>query len=291
MTIQIVVPTKGCVNKCKFCVSRMHGNDYDNIFDVFQIKKRIKWAEKNGVDTCIITGTGEVFQNYHFLGRLADIFKELNHPFPNVELQTSGVMLADSHEGFQHNLLISIYDNINILKELGVNTINLSVSNVFSSEINAEIIGIPEKLKFDLDKRCFFIKTNGFNLRLSLSMTDDYDNVLPENILQRAKDLGANQVTFRKLYHGEDDSEQTKWVNEHACDPSVLFKINEYMSINGVQRYRLPFGAMVYSIMGMSVVVDDNCMNKNVTDKLKYAILRENGKLYSSWDDEGSIIF
>jgi hypothetical protein len=48
---------------------------------------------------------------------------------------------------------------------------------------------------------------------------------------------------------------------------------------------------MAYSIWGMSTVIDDNCMNKNELKKLKYVILRENGKLYCQWDDEGSLIF
>ena len=51
------------------------------------------------------------------------------------------------------------------------------------------------------------------------------------------------------------------------------------------------FGPFVYSIRGMSVVLDDNCMAKEESTILKYIILRENGKIYSQWDDEGSLIF
>lgn len=106
-SISIVVPTKGCVNQCKFCVSRMHTNEYERVFDKFQIQKRIKWAVMNGVNTCIITGTGEALQNKNFLYILADIFEELDHPFPNVEFQTTGVLLT-------------AVDNIQHLKSLGV---------------------------------------------------------------------------------------------------------------------------------------------------------------------------
>ena len=93
-TISIVVPTKNCINNCKFCVSKMHDNPYLNTFDPIQITKRIKWAVMNGVNTCIITGTGEALQNPGFLHNLVTIFESMNHPFPNVELQTSGVMLT-----------------------------------------------------------------------------------------------------------------------------------------------------------------------------------------------------
>ena len=66
-SISIVVPTKGCVNDCKFCVSKMHDSPYENHFDIMQIRKRLKFAINNGVNTCILTGTGEVFQNKRFI--------------------------------------------------------------------------------------------------------------------------------------------------------------------------------------------------------------------------------
>jgi len=77
-TLSIVVPTSGCVNKCKFCVSRMHENDYDIKFNGVEIETRIKYAVMNGVNTCIITGTGEPLQNINFLNRLADSFEEID---------------------------------------------------------------------------------------------------------------------------------------------------------------------------------------------------------------------
>jgi hypothetical protein len=314
-TISIVVPTKGCVNKCPICVSRMHENSYADYFDEFQITKRIKWAVMNGVNTCIITGTGEAFQNYHFLGRLADIFKKMNYPFPNVEFQTTGVMLEDYDEtiGGKTGNLERKYYNISILKELGVSTISLSVSNVFDSARNADLIDMPEKLRFLIPSLCRIIKENGFNLRLSLNMYDHYDVVHPKEIIDACKKLGADQITFRKLYYGNDNSEQTQYVKLHRCEDETIQEIKNYIQGyiekeedgfgpfefeeenfvpgNGKLLYKLPFGASVYSIEGMSTVIDDDCMSKENNGSLKYCILRENGKLYAQWDDEGSLIF
>jgi hypothetical protein len=271
----------------------MHENKYENTFDEFQITKRIKWAVLNGINTCIITGTGEALQNYHFLGRLADIFRKMDHPFPDVELQTSGVML----DNFEYKIdaktgnKTADYFNIAILKELGVNTISLSISDIFNSENNAQIIGMPEKLKFNISSLCDFIKSNGFNLRLSLNMTNVYDEKDAESILRYCAQLHADQITFRKLYHSDDKSSQTQWVKENMAQPRVIENINYFIKSYGKPLYRLPFGPMVYSIMKMSTVVDDNCMNKDSFDTLKYVILRENGKLYTQWDDEGSLRF
>ena len=201
-TISIVVPTKGCVNKCPFCVSRMHNSPYENCFDTIQLTKRIKYAVMNGVNTCIITGTGEALQNPYFLGRLADVFRIMKYPFPNVELQTTGVMLMDYDIAIDGNSgeEIKKYHNINLLKELGVNTISLSIANIFSSSLNLEIIKVAKNLEFNLFSLVSFLKKQGFNVRLSLNMLKDYDKYSPIEIIRACKMLGANQVTFRKMY-------------------------------------------------------------------------------------------
>jgi hypothetical protein len=309
-TLSIVIPTKGCVNNCLFCVSRMHEDYYENKFDEFQMKKRIKWATMNDINTCIITGTGEPLQNYHFLCRLADIFREMNHPFPNVEFQTTGVMLMDTTECAKGGIkykdetftegLGYYYHNINILKELGVNTISLSIADIYDIS-NKQIIGIPDKLDVSLGKLCKFIKDEGFNLRMSINLLDIYDEHAPNQIIQRCKDLGANQITFRKMYCPKKGyNPQAEWVKEHSCKESKVKEIREFIrgtaqnghqDGNGKLLYQLPFGAFVYSIMDMSVVLDDNCMGQEETISLKFVILRENGKLYSQWDDFGSLIF
>ena len=311
-TLSIVVPTKGCVNNCPFCVSRMHENNYhDKDVDVFQLEKRIKWATSNGITTCVITGTGEALQNYRFLNELADLFDEMNHPFPNVEFQTTGIMLMDykesgcirSEDG--EYVRVKHYKAIDILKRLGVNTISISVSDVFNDVRNNEIIGTSEKTTITLEPLIKFLKSHKFNVRLSLNMLKSYNTKTPIEILERCKELGADQVTFRKMYSALDDhSSEAVWVTGNSCSNLKISEIIEYIAGgrdfidprvtvrgHGKYLYALPFGAKVYSIFGMSTVVDDDCMSKQNDEALKYVILRENGKLYARWDDEGSLIF
>lgn len=303
-TISIVVPTKGCVNNCPFCVSRMHDSPYENKWNDVQMVKRIKYAIMNNVNTCIITGIGEPLQNISFLNKLSMLFNRLDDPFPNIELQTTGIFLLQKEkifDNFMSTLSNPIYTNLVLLKKLGVNTISLSVSNIFNDELNNKIICVLEKEKFYLENLIRILKNDGFNIRLSLNMLKEYDAYTPENIIERCKDLGADQITFRKMYCPKVNfTPQTEWVKENSAKESTLKKIKEYIqgtSINGHQDgngkllYQLPFGPLVYSIMGMSVVIDDNCMGQESRLNLKYVILRENGKLYSQWDDEGSLIF
>lgn len=214
-SISIVVPTKGCVNKCKFCVSRMHENPYENCFDRIQIEKRIKWAVMNGVNTCILTGTGEALQNYKFLSSLYKVFEKLNYPFPNVELQTTGVMLMESAPGISDE---KFYPNISILKDLQVNTISVSISDPFDDENNMNIIGVSPRLKFKLIDLCKFIKEQGFNLRLSLNMTSVFNKIAPEELFSKLKEFNPDQITFRKLWFNDRSLDQSKWIMENSCD-------------------------------------------------------------------------
>ena len=312
-SISIVAPTKGCINNCGYCVSKMHSNNYSPRFNKIQIEKRLKFAANNGVNTAILTGTGEFLQNIKFAEELASIFEEMNHPFPNVELQTTGVLLLKKtleengdYVEVKNPSNKFLYENICLLKKLRVNTISLSISDIFNDENNASIIGIHQKLRFKLSDLITTLKQHDFNIRLSVNMIDIYDGISPKDIINACKNIGGNQITFRKLYQSYDNSKQSKWVKTNACKEKTLTNIEEYIAgiwyhnntgkewrenAHGKPLYKLPFGAMAYSINGMSTVIDNNCMNKEENEKLKYVILRENGKLYSQWDDEGSLIF
>jgi len=290
-TMSISVPTKNrCVNDCKFCVSKTHTNDYEDRFRDKEsekyllyksdLRRRFDYAKLHNVDTIILTGTGEALQNVPFLLMMDEILKEMNNPFPRIEIQTSGVMLTD--------------ENLHILRMMGVSTISLSISDIFNDESNLSIMGVHPKLQFKLDEICKKIKDKGFNLRLSLNMTDVYNDIdHPFHFFQRFTELGANQVTFREMYYSSNDTDEDKWIKEHLIKPILISQIKEYIKERGKAQYILPFGATVYSIHKMSTVVDSDCMDtkSEVDDILKYLILREDGKLYTDWGDEGTLIF
>lgn len=294
MNIQLVVPTKGCVNTCPFCCSKMHESPYETHFDFIQIEKRIKEAMIRGISTCVLTGTGEVLQNGKFLENLYDIFEKLDHPFPNMEIQTTGVMLMDYQEIINDKTgnITKFYYNIELLKRLRVNTVSLSISDLFSDKNNSRIIGIPTKLQFQLPELISFLKKYNFNVRLSLNMLNNLDDKEPNDIFMYAYSIGADQISFKKMYYNEDSQyEQNVWIKENMCKEETIEKIKHYILEKGRHIYTLEFGSKVYSVYGLSTVVVDDCMAVTNTDTQRYIILRENGKLYCHWDDEGSLIF
>jgi len=51
------------------------------------------------------------------------------------------------------------------------------------------------------------------------------------------------------------------------------------------------FGAVRYSVRDMSVVVDDDCMSAAVKPVMKYLNPAARCKIYTKWDDRGSLLF
>lgn len=285
-SLSICVPG-GCYNRCKFCVSRMHTEKYINQIekntrfrDLYKkdYKKRLLFARDNGCNTVMLTGSGEPLINRKFIEDFFEWNDNLEAPFRWIEIQTSGVSIDDEYLRF--------------LRNGGVNTISLSLSSVFSDEENYEYNNpIKEEFKINIDSLCKEIKKYDFNLRLSLNMTDFYNLKSAKEIFDRIKELKADQVTFRVLYKSFSECEQDKWIDLHKCNDEVINEITEYIKTNGTQLEILPFGAIKYSLDGISTVIDDDCMSKEINDTVKYIILRENCKLYSKWDDLGSLIF
>lgn len=286
-SLSVVVPTKGCVNNCKFCVAHMRDEEYKNqmdtnlpFYDLYErdYLKRLEFARDNGCNTIMLTGNSEPQQNRIFLAKFGTWNAGLDKPFRWIEMQTTGVMIDDGYLRFLRN-------------HVGVSTISVSLSSL-DSEQNQEYNGTPDALKVDIEHLCSEIKRYDFNLRLSLNLTDYYDDKDISRVLNECRlRLGANQITFRELYASGMGTAQDEWIEEHGVSPAKVVSISKYIKDNGEKLEQLPFGAYKYSLHGMSVVLDDDCMSKEVKDGYKYLILRPDCKLYSRWDDPASLIF
>ena len=272
-SLSIVVPTGGCVNNCKFCVSKLHHEYYEDksknsdFYDEYF--KKLEYVKERGCIYAILTGTGEPLQNRNFLKMVGELNKRLDDPFI-LEIQTSGVMLTDRNLDFLKN-------------EVGVTTISLSVSDIFDDANNMNVIGVHKRLRFGLDELCSRIKSKGFILRLSVNMIDVYDNHTPQETIDRLLELNPDQVIFRVLWHNEEDNEINRWIRSNSSSPSTILAINDYIKNNGKYIGNLPTR---YDINGVSIVVDDDCMARKKIQQFRYLILREDCNLYSRWDSD-----
>ena len=290
MTVQslsIAVPA-GCPNACRFCVSRMHEEDYTNQIeknlrfrDLYKrdYRDRLAFARDNGCNSLIFTGDGEPLMNRRFIEETADLNASLGLPFRILELQTSGATLDDEALRWLRNTI-------------RVSTISLSLSSVWSNEKNAEYNGASAGFAIDIDKLCSEIKRYDFNLRLSLNMTDAYNDAGPESVFARAGALGADQLTFRKLYTSGKETRQDTWIMEHSVRENFWSDLSAWVQARGRRLERLPYGALRYSVNGISTVIDDDCMSTaEGKEEIKYLVLRQNCRLYTRWDDKGSLLF
>ncbi len=289
-SLSIVVPNKKCINKCKFCVSRMHNEDYKNqmdcnlpFYDLYykDYINRLEYARDNGCNTVMLTGNSEPQQNRHFLMLFGIMNQNLKNPFKTIEMQTTGAGLDEGYLRFLRN-------------HVGVTTISLSVSS-FEDDTNNYIIQTPKTKQIKLIKMIELIKKYDFNLRLSLNMNElmfKFNHIEKfKGDFNYLKELGIDQITFRKLY-GEGENEEHEWIDRHTINTiHILPRIEQYIKKNGRELSILPYGAVQYEIHGMSVVVDNDCMSTEVKEEFKYLILREDCKLYSKWDSKASLIF
>lgn len=285
-SLSICVPGR-CPNKCRFCVARMHHEYYKNQIEKNKpfrrlykedYKTKLAFARDNGCNTLMFTGTGEPLANQSYLEMVGEMNRSLEKPFRMIELQTSGIFIKEPLLRWLRN-------------DIQVNTISLSLSS-FNSHINSDYNVIPVDLRFLIVDICKLIKIYDFNLRLSLNMTDEFDKYSVAQIFDECSKLGADQVTFRKLYHSpENDKPQDKWISTHLVKDIFWIDLNNYIKFNGRKLEKLPFGATRYSVNEMSVVVDEDCMSTETKEEVKYLIMRENCKLYTKWNDKGSLLF
>lgn len=298
-SLSICVPGKKCINQCKFCVSCMHTDAYKNqmdenlpFYDLYfeDYIKRMIFAKENDANIMMITGDIEPLQNRHFLQTLATINKYVLPQkgcsgFNWIEIQTSAV-------GFDRNYARFLRNTV------GVSVFSFSLSS-FDDEKNAEIVRMPKNMQVNIQEVCETAKEYDFTLRLSLNMSKEMlrsiggilNYKIIEKIFTKAQSLGADQVTFRKFYT-DGDNPQSKWIAENAVPDEFFKMLHEYVKHEGRLIGTLPYGYNQYSINGISVVIDEDCMNEAKAQKeaSKYFVIRPDCKLYDGWNKE-DIIF
>lgn len=290
-SLSIVVPNKACINHCASCPSRMHDNNYPILFDerrsdfdlyLKDYIKRLEFARDNGCNTLMLTGTSEPQQNRRFLVLFGMMMQMMENPFRSIEMQCTGALLDEAYIGF-------------LRRHVGLTLMALSVF-ALDDDANMKIINPPNNVDINVLDAAGMVKNSGMSLRMCLNMTDYFNRFaeVPEQLFYLMKEkYGADQLTFRVLYAADDDRPENEWVRKNAAHSNTIKAIREYVKENGEPLGRLPYGAVKYGIDGMSVVIDDDSMGKEPEkpDSYKYLILRPDCRLYSSWDNKGSLVF
>lgn len=247
------------------------------------IRKRLIYARDNGCDVCILTGNNEPQQNREFLRVFSEVNKSLPSPFVNIEMQTTGSFITD--------------DSLDFYKySVGITTIALSISCLDDNEVNKDIIQTKD-IFLNLLELCNLIKERNINLRLCLNLNDlilAHHTFDAESIIGECLNLHADQLIFRKIWTANNNSDQSKWVEENVTEKTsaLLDDLKNYIRKNGIYLDELRYGLARYDLHGMSTVIDEDCMAKDIEkNALKYLILRPDGHLYTKWDSKASLVF
>ena len=295
-SLSLCCPAKKCINHCETCTARQHSNPYFNLYHsdclpaVYEyweeVIKRLKYARDKKCSILMLTGGVEPQQDKKWLEGVYLALKSLPDPFLNIEMQTTGAFI-------DHNYLI-------FLKNIGLTTLAVSTFNIFNDTINQDIIHCPTRT-LDLDFLCDDATMEGLNIRICINVTDKVaassgvktPAKVVAAILDRCVELHANQVTFRKMWSNPGTPE-ADWIKENCTEYSddILAHVSSVVKNNGKLINKLPYGAERYDYHGLSIVIDTDSMAKDESNTAtKYYIIREDGKMYSSWDSPASLVF
>lgn len=326
-SLSICCPALKCINNCKTCAARQNTSLYENKYhgscrDAREywddLIKRMRYAQSVGCKTVVLTGTNEPQQDRRWLEGLYLAMKSLPEPFVNIEMQTTGALLMVGDfipflkEIGVTTIALSVFSldtdkNAEIMgrteskvdigelcyriKSRGLNvrmcfnvTDKLLVEKLYDEQVGEDIVIGKDELAYIDTIRKQKIRQEYLlkNLRY---------------ILHIAESWKIDQVTFRKLWCVKDTPEK-EWIeanSEYVYD--FLDTVVSFIRHNGGTRIRrLPYGPVIYGYKGISIVVDDDSTEKDLINEdaqrtdIKYYIIREDGKLYCSWNSKASLI-
>ncbi len=269
-SLQITVPA-GCMNDCGFCVYRQHATKFktewksDHERWCKEVEKRLRYAADR-VEAVMITSHGEPTLNMTYIEDIMGILKRATPWLAHVEIQTSGVGLTE--------------ENLDFLYELGVRVISLSLPALEKDKI-LDIMRVPAKYNYDPIKLSELIPSKGFTLRLSIAMTNWFDEYTLDDILNQLESIWTpDQVSFKKLI-GADE----------VASKNYDRLAQEFRSRDYTRLELLPLGVWKYEAHGIGVVWNDDCMVSGEQEAPRYLILQPDGKLYTRWDTRASVVF
>jgi hypothetical protein len=141
-------------------------------------------------------------------------------------------------------------------------------------------------LRFKLTDLCRRIKSKGFILRISLNLVNIYDNYSPAQVINRLKELEADQATFRVLWAGKEDNEISRWIKNNGAAQDFIENVEIYCVTVG---NLLPAAYPKYQVGNLTVVIDEDCMAEKSVGEIRYLILRSDCNLYTKWNSASSV--
>ena len=272
----------GCNARCPFCIASATWKTgiKNNKRLESALGKALDYGRYHGVDTVLITGSGEPTLHRRLVLRIAREARRVG--IPAVELQTNGELLAADPT------------YLGELSGHGVTTIALSVASV--DPARSAILMEIELDYLDLTAR---LDRLGFLSRVSLNLTRQDSDRLPGYLGEYADLLasrGVRQLTLRTLgvpdcpEETTEASERIAWVREHGMPEADVAALEDRIRSEGQPLRRLSYGARVYDYHDLSVVVATCMSDTQEVEEIRSFILQPDGHVYHSWNFKGSVL-
>jgi len=276
--------TGGCNAQCPYCIATATWKTgaHDNSGIEERIPVACRYAAFHGVDTVLITGSGEPLlpKNQRLVLSILDTTRGVG--IPTTEVQTNGQVLAEN----------PVYRGA--LKDHGLNTVAISVSSPDPKQSAALV-----KISVDYLDLARALADMRFMVRISLNMSEEECLPLVHQgglaaYADTLRDAGVSQLTLRELgvpsnpLNTPTAATRIQWVRDHALDPAKVQDLHQEVIRNGHPLRRLPYGPMVYDYHGLSVAVA-TCMTETTDPTMiRSLILQPDGGVYHDWNYRGS---
>jgi len=228
------------------------------------------------ITSVLITSTGEPMLNWDALRAMTSRFAL----WP-VEVQTNGMKLNSTQNDCYNDRSVKT-NYCDILFDYGMSVIAVSIDHP----------GLFQHYKFAFTN---IVRAN-MVARVTVNVTDRFKDVSFEKILGWCKELGIRQLLIRRITtpEGAEGSDQAKWIAKHTGTEydRLVDEASVALQNRGRLLRNLTHGAQVWGIDGISYVCSDWCLQEtNDGNNVRSLIFREDGHLYTSWNDLGSIVF
>jgi len=231
-------------------------------------KKVLTVARTAKVSSVLLTGKGEPMLNVGDTMRMIEDFNE----YP-LEIQTNGLVLSKD------------YTLIELLAEVGVNTISISIDNM---ETFKSFRNLYSK-----------ILACRMSVRICFNVTTDVDwgkEQSLKKIIAMCQRVGIRQLLIRSLtipnraVDTPESKKAQKWIKAFGYPYNKVDEQFKKIKKNLIRV--LNHGAGIYDVNGIAVSFSDYCIQEvNNTEDIRSLIFLEDGHLYTSWNSKASLLF
>lgn len=287
-TFSILTGSEACNARCPFCVSKMtpplgvtlkEPEINDRNFEI-----ACRFAKQCSVTTAMFTGKGEPLLFPGQITKYLEILRQMQSPFPFIEIQTNGIRIAEDPERFGRYL--------DDWYGLGLTTIAVSIVH-YEPEANRQVY-LPYKREYiDLPKLIAFLHEHEMSVRLSCTMfnggIDSVEKFL--ELTEFARVNKVDQLSVRPVNKPDDSRNRAVygWVSENYLRDYELEAIRAHVRMHGKLLMSLAHGATIYDLAGQNICLTDCLTIQGGGEDIRQLIFFPDGSLRYDWQYQGAV--